>query len=111
MADQPGTIWSGWAPPTGKDENSVAAAEAIIVAAGSLRRRVAVYVADHGPVAEWEVAEALGLSRPTATPRIFELHTAGVITRHEIKGKTPSGRSCWRYVIVPFWQRYLEREQ
>ena len=101
------TLFDDWAPPTRKDENSTAAAEAITALAGDQRRRVAQFIADRGPVAEWEVAEGLGLSRPTSTPRIWELRKAGVISRVEVKGRTPSGRSCWRYVIVPFWRSYL----
>ena len=106
------TLWdNNWPPTTGPDENSRAAAASVISVVGSRRRLAAEYIASHGPVAEWEVGEALGLIRPASTPIIYELHRAGVIERHERKGTTPSGRACWRYVITPFWKSYLEADE
>ena len=103
------TIWDGWTAPTGKDENSKIAAEMIEGRGSEIRRRVIRFIAAVGPVAEWEVSLALGLGRPTTTPRIWELHRNGVITRHAVKGRTPAGRPCWRYTVTPFWASYLEQ--
>lgn len=103
----PLSIWDDWSPPAGPDENSRAAAEAFIDLGGDVRHRVAQYIADHGPVAEWQVAEGLDLIRQTTTPRIYELHRAGVIVRLETKGRTRSGRACWRYVVTAAGRRAL----
>lgn len=102
------TLWDHWRPPAGPDENSQAAAKAYAALGGDVRRRVACFIARNGPVAEWQVAQELGLPRPTSTPRIYELHRADIIIRDSKKGVTPSGRACWRYVVTPFWASYLE---
>lgn len=102
-----GTIWDGWATPSCADPNSAAAADSMLGAAGSIRRDVAALIAQRGPLAEWQVAARLGISRPTATPRIYELHRAGVIARLTTKGTTPSGRRCYLYVITETGRRAL----
>jgi predicted transcriptional regulator len=101
------SLWDGWAPPMGPDENSKAAAVSIVEVGGSIRRACAAFIRDYGPAAEWEVAEGLGLIRQTTTPRIYELHRAGIITRLQVKGRTPSGRACWRYVVTEAGRRAL----
>ena len=101
------TLWDGWPPPSTPDENSQEAAESVILSAGTWRRRVAEYVAEHGPVAEWQIERGLRLAGNTTRPRVWELHRAGVIRRIEAKGTTPSGRACWRYVVVLGWRAYL----
>lgn len=101
------SIWDGWATPTTRDENSTAAASSMLDSAGTIRHKVAQCIAERGPVAEWEIDRILGLSGNTARPRIWELYKTGIVTRDKNKGKTPSGRACWRYVITGLGERLL----
>jgi hypothetical protein len=86
--------------PEGPDENSQEAAASLKPIVGRLRREVYDHIAEHGPIAEWEVALGTGLQRATTTARINELHNAGQIKRMQKKGRTPSNRPCWRYIVV-----------
>lgn len=86
-------------PPSTADPHSRAAARSMTSRAGSLRRLVAEYIADHGPVASWAIEEALLEPAHTVTARIWELRRAGMIDV-EGEGVTPSGRRCGLYVIT-----------
>ena len=85
-------------PPSMPDENSEAASDAIEPVAGTLRARVLAAVKEHGPVAEHELERILVTSGNTIRPRLWELERDGRIERHPEKGRTPSGRACWRYI-------------
>lgn len=86
-------------PPSTPDPVSKAAAASIVGVAGTLRRNVFLTVSAMAPVAEWQIEHTLQLAGNTVRPRIWELMKAGLIERTEERGRTPSGRSCYLYVI------------
>ena len=94
-------------PPSTADENSQAAALSMVGPVGSIRRRVAEYIDRYGPVGTWEIERDAHMKHETISARVWELYRAGVIDRHPAKGTTPSGRSCWRYVVTESWHDRL----
>jgi predicted ArsR family transcriptional regulator len=105
--EQP-TFWDHLAtPPSTRDSMSRAAAGSVSGIAGTLRRQVAEYIRDHGPVAEWTIEGGLGLRGNTVRPRIWELSNARLI-EHRGRGLTPSGRSCHLYALTPLGRSILE---
>ena len=108
MTAEPLDLWANMAmPPSTPNETSRAAAQAIVGKAGSLRLLVASWIAERGPVAEWELEQALNLSGNTCRPRVKELHDAHVIRRIEETTLTPSGRACSQYVVTELGRRLL----
>lgn len=86
-------------PLSHSDPNSLAAAASVRGTVAAQRERVRLAIEEHGPVAEWELDEILGLSGNSTRPRLVELMAQGRIERKG-KGKSPSGRSCWLYATA-----------
>lgn len=93
-------------PPTTSDAMSRAAAGSITGVAGTLRKAVALYVRDHGPVAEWRIEAALDLAGNTVRPRLWELCNARLVEQAG-RSRTPSGRSCHLYAITDLGRAVL----
>lgn len=105
-SEQISPIWGWRDPPSTSDANSRAAASSL-GNAGSLRRIVARWIAEHEPVAEWQIEDGLELRHETASARVYELHEGGLVVRLERKGRTPRGRSCWLYRVTPLCRAIL----
>lgn len=83
-------------PPSHRDPNSLAAAASIRRSSPAQRERVFRAIELSGPLAEYEIGQALGIPGNSTRPRLVELMEDGRIERCG-KGRTPSGRSCWLY--------------
>lgn len=75
---------------------SVAAAESVRLAAGTLRTRVLDFLVACGDdgATRWEIEEALGMDGNTARPRVVELQRAGLVRDSGRTRSTPSGRQA-----------------
>lgn len=93
------TIWDHVPPPSTPDSHSREAAERIKGVAFTIRNEVLLTIARRGPIAEWEIERILDLPGNTVRPRVWELMKQGAILRTDERGTTPSGRSCYLYVV------------
>ena len=109
MAKHGATLWDAiGAPLSTSDPNSREAAESMLGAVGTIRHQVAAYIANHGPISERQLEDALDYDGNTIRPRIVELSRAGIIARCEETGVTPSGRKCYLHVATEMGRRLLD---
>lgn len=79
---------------------SVGAAGAIKMSAGTLRARVYELLSERGPMTDEEMQDALGMNPSTQRPRRIELWKAGKVTKCGRRA-TRSGRQAALWGVAP----------
>jgi predicted ArsR family transcriptional regulator len=86
-------------PPSVPVDTSEAAADSMVLVAGTLRFQVYTHLTEQGGATCDEVEVALELRHQTAAARLWELERAGWVEKSALKRINRSGRSAHVYVV------------
>lgn len=89
-----------WPVPSNPDRNSRSAAHSLEGGeAATQRAAVLAHIKANGPIATWQVEEAMGGLHQTISARVYDLQRAGLIKRVGYN-RTPSGRRAYLLAVA-----------